>query len=274
MTGPINPATGQAQTTVIPGQPATFSGKSLHDLKMGLSDAIGSPVSGLQGAERGAAIDTQNAFLQWLENKVPAYGQARTTFAEKSQPINQMDIGQELYRRFVPALAEADVPFKTRADALAQALRNGDDLARNVTGLKSATMEGIMSPEQMATLRGVVSDSQMVKAAENAGRGVGSDTVQKLSMSHLASEAGIPNWAASMMRVPGGWMKRAGDVLYGSSDEAVRARLADILRNPAEAAQAMQAAGASPSKINEVLKKAAQAAALATPSSQQALTAE
>jgi hypothetical protein len=257
---------GRPIISSVAAQPSTYTGKALHDLKMGLSDAIGSPAQGMQGAERAAAVDTQNAFLQWLENKIPAYGTARQTYAEMSKPINQMQIGQELYNRFVPALADnAAVPFKSRADALAQALRNGDDLARNVTGMKGITMSGVMEPEQMSLLNGIVKDAQMKAAAESAGRGVGSDTVQKMAMSNLIAEAGLPSWIQNVARVPGGWLKTAGDVLYTKNDDTMRHILADVLKNPEKAATAMEKAGVSPSKLAEYLRAGAQAPVTALP---------
>ncbi|RYS11347.1 hypothetical protein DLS50_13995, partial [Staphylococcus pseudintermedius] len=131
----------------------------------------------MQGAERAAAIGTRNEFNQWLENQIPAYGLAKQTFADLSKLINQMDVGQELYKRFVPALADqGNLPFKTNAQSYAQALMNGDALSKNITGFKGATLEGVMTPEQMATLLGVAQDAEMKAAAEVGGKGVGSDT--------------------------------------------------------------------------------------------------
>lgn len=257
-------ASGSPITRTIPAAEAKYPGKALHDIKMGLDDAIGSPgTGGIQGEERRAAIATKEQYLKWLEGQIPEYGQAKQTYAEMSRPINQIDIGQELYNRFTPALADqGGLPFKSTAQAYANALRNGDDLARNVTGMDSVTLRGVMEPEQMRILEAVAKDSAVKAAAENIGRGAGSDTVQKIAMTNLAAEAGVPNWLASVARVPGGWAKRLGDVLYGSSDEQVRARLADILRNPQEAAAAMEAAGATPSQVAEMLKLGAQGVGL------------
>jgi hypothetical protein len=141
----------------------------------------------------------------------------------------------------------------------------GDDIARNVTGMNGTTLRGTMSPQQMGTLHSVAKDLQSMKIGENAGRGPGSDTVQKIAMSHIAAEAGIPNWLASVGRVPGGWVKRAGDVLYGNADDQVRMKLAELLANPAEAAGAMQTAGINPSQVAGYLKALGQAPALAVP---------
>lgn len=262
-------AQGNPITNTIPATPATYPGQSLHDLKMGLDDAIGTPgIGGMQGAERAAATGTKADYLKWLESKIPEYGQARQTYADMSRPINQMDIGQEFAKRLIPALyRDMDAPAQLNAVAFARALTDqGDDIARNVTGMKGASLNSIMEPQQMQALRGVAGDIQAVKAAENAGRGVGSDTVQKTAMSHIAAQAGVPNWMADVARVPGGWMKTAGNVLYGNSDRAVQQMMADLLKNPQEAARAMQAAGVQPSMIAELLSKGAQGAALsATP---------
>lgn len=268
---------GNLQKQTIPGAPATYSGKSLHDLKMGLDDAIGTPgIGGMQGAERGAALDTKAEFLKWLESKIPAYGQAKTTYADMSRPINQMDIGRELYNRFVPAIADqGGVPFKTGADAFSKALlRNGDQLAQTVTGLKNAKLASIMDPEQLALLQGVSKDAGTIAASMQAGKGSGSDTVQKIAMSNIAQEAGIPTWVGNMASVPGGWAKRIGDLLYGNADDQVRQRLAYLMTNPQEAAQAMNSAGATPSRIADLLKKGGQWGAMSLPPAMQALTAE
>lgn len=268
-------AQGNPLTNTIAATPATYGGQALHDLKMGLDSAIGSPIpgaGGMQGAQRDAAIGTKEQYLNWLESKIPAYADAKNKYAEMSKPISQMDIGSELYNRFIPALADTgSAPFKSRADALATALRNGDQVARNVTGLKGTSLESIMTPEQMSTLNGVVKDSAMRAAMDNAGRGAGSDTVQKISMSNIAAQAGIPNWLSTVAKVPGGWAKRAGDILYQSSDADIRNKLSGLLRDPQSAAAAMRAAGASSSQIAQALRASAQGVTLAAPATIDAL---
>lgn len=179
-----------------------------------------------------------------------------------------MDVGEELYKRFVPALADnGAVPFKSRADAYANALRNGDQLARSVTGMKGAKLENIMTPEQMASLQGVASDLGVLKGAESAGRGVGSDTVQKMAMSHLMNQAGVPNWMQSIGRVPGGWLRTLGDVLYTKNDDALRATLAEVFKDPQAAAHAMQMAKTDPTRFMQAMQTLGQGTALSLPAS-------
>lgn len=240
--------------------------EGLHYIKLALDDMANPGAGTSLGRNANAGIqDTISSLTRELEQVAPLYGNARSAFADMSRPVNQMDIGQELYNRFVPALADnADIPFKARADGYAQALRNGDQLAQNVTGMKGASLEKIMEPEQMQLLKGVVSDSQMIGAAQNAGRGVGSDTVQKMSMSNLISQSGLPSWISGFapLRPAGGWLKTAGDILYTKNDETMRHLLADVLKDPKRAVEAMERAGVPPSKYAEVLRMATQAGAV------------
>lgn len=241
--------------------------RALHDVKQSLDDMIGKATVEGRGGEVAALRNTQDQLLTTMEKLSPQYQQARKTYAQMSRPINQMDIGQEFTQRLIPSLyRDMPAPAQLNAASFSRALTDqGDDIARNVTGMKGAKLASLMEPDQMQALRGVLSDLQMVKAAENAGRGVGSDTVQKTAMSHIAAEAGIPNWMASVARVPGGMLKRVGDAVYGNSDEQVSMMLADLLKNPQQAAQAMSAAGVKPSAIAELLKRSAQGAALSVP---------
>jgi hypothetical protein len=237
--------------------------RDLHTVKMAMDALLKDPTKGLAGREASAIAATREKLLDILPEN---YQVARQAHIENMRPVNQQDIGQELYNRFVPALSDASTnPFRTRAQSLAQALREGDQLAKNVTGMKNAKLENIMTPEQMGALRGVVSDSAMRAAAQEAGKGVGSDTVQKMSMSNLINEAGLPSWISSIARVPGGYAKAAGNFLYGQSDEAMRNILADTLRDPQKAAEALRNAGVPPSKIAEILRVGAQGSAFAVP---------
>jgi hypothetical protein len=255
---------GDLTKRTLPSTPATYSGQTLHDIKMGIDKAITDGSQGIGNRVAGSQLTAKDAYLQWLESKIPEYGQARQTYADMSRPINQMDIGQEFAKRLIPGLyRDMPAPAQLNAQAFARALTDqGDDIARGATGMKGAKLDSVMEPQQMQALRGVSSDLQMMKAAENAGRGVGSDTVQKTAMSHIAAQAGIPNWMADVARVPGGWMKQAGGLLYGRSDDQVRQIMAEMLKNPQQAAQAMQAAGVNPSVMAELLSKGAQGAAL------------
>lgn len=264
----INAASKDAQRWAMErGEKPSYNGSlaALHDVKQSIDDMIGKATIEGRGGEVAALQGTKDLLLTTMEKLSEPYRTARETYAAMSRPINQMDIGKEFTSRLIPALyRDMDSPAQLNAASYARALFDqGDDIARSVTGMKGATLNKIMEPDQLQSLRGVAADLQRVKAAENSGRGVGSDTVQKTAVSHIAAQAGIPNWITDVARVPGGWLKTAGNVLYGNSDRAVQQMMADLLKNPQEAAKAMQAAGVQPSKLAELLKMGAQGTALA-----------
>ncbi len=247
--------------------------RDMHTIKMGMDALMQDPTIGIAGREKAAINATRNRFLDLFPE---SYQKARLSHIEMNRPVHQMDIGQELYNRFVPALADqGNAPFRMNAQSYANALRNGDDLAKNVTGMKNAKLEAIMTPEQMALLQGVAKDAEAKAASEVAGRGAGSDTVQKLAMSNLASEAGIPTFVQNLASVPGGWLKRGADVLYKSADDDIRKKLAFLLTNPQEAAAALQGAAPGPqSPLGKFLLQATQGATLAAPTAYTAIARE
>jgi hypothetical protein len=74
-----------------PGRPATVTGRGLQDLKMALDDMLSDPMAGIGKNEAGAVKAVRAQLIDWMEKANPAFKQARTTFAEKSTPINTMD---------------------------------------------------------------------------------------------------------------------------------------------------------------------------------------
>lgn len=245
-------------TQAVEQQPA-YLGSGLHDLKMGLDDAIGNPgLGGLQGAERSAAINTKKEFLKWVEQKIPAYGEARTQYSELSKPINQMDIGKALYEKFVPALADTGgEPFESTAKAYAKALRGGDDLAADVTGMQSAKLAEIMSPEQMTALQGVAQDSAS-QSASNIGGASNKDLLNNIVSSHIKDQVGgIPSAlikAGEFVSSPFRAGQSASKGIYSGPDEAINKLIVEFLRNPQEAAVHMRELGLPPSMLANGLR--------------------
>ena len=240
----------------------------LHYVKLAIDDMIQPKgQSSLGNNARAALVDMKERLMDEIETLSPVYGQARQVYQSMSQPINQMDIGQELYNRFVPALADnAEAAFRTNASSFANALRKGDELAQNVTGMKGAKLESIMSPEQMAILRGVGEDAQRMAMGNELGRGVNSITAEHLAMGNVIDKAGIPSIIQNMgSAVPiGPWAKAATNFLYKSADDEMRGLLAEALKDPKRAAEMMRQAGVPPAKIIEVLRSAGQAGMIGT----------
>jgi len=176
-------------------------------------------------------LTVKRALENQLSKVEPSFKAAEQNFAQLSQPINQMQIGQELLNRMQPALADFGALGSETAAKYAQALRNAEQTAKTATGFKGATLERTMTPEQMGTLNAVAQDLARKTNAQNLGRGPGSDTFQKLSMANMAQQVGMPiGLVESLGKVPaiGGYLTR----IYGEADTLMQQALAKALLDP------------------------------------------
>lgn len=237
--------------------------KDMHTIKMGMDALMGDPTLGIAGQEATAINRTRNALVEQFPE---SYQVARQAHIDLNRPVHQMDIGNELLNRYETALSRAsDVPLESRGNALAEALRGGDRLAKNVTGMKNAKLRSIMTPEQMGTYEGAISDLAKIKAGQTLGRDTGSNTMQNASMQHLAAEAGIPNWLGAVAQMPAGALKKLADFAYKGSDDAVRAQMAEVMADPKAAARLLQQPGPTRAKLAKMLRDASQSGMLALP---------
>lgn len=223
------------------GKPVALIGQGAHLIKKALDEAgeYGSTsYSGKAGAS--AAGKTNEAFQKWLEQSIPEYSAAKAAFAEKSVPINQMEIGQALLSKAQPALADFGALGRESGATYATALRNGDALAAKATGMSGARMENVLSPDQMGAVEGVAKDLARKANAQDLGRGVGSDTFQKLSMQNIASQSGMGPFTRGLLDLPG--VSRATAWAYRDTDQKMQDLLADALLDPQKAASLMEKA--------------------------------
>lgn len=155
--------------------------RALHDVKQSIDDAIAKATMEGRGGEVAALQDTKAQLLTVLEKLSPDYANARATYASMSRPINQMQIGETLKNKLLPATS-GDVPSSLNASMLARALLHPDQLAKSATGFKGATLEGILTPEQMAMVKGVNSDASHLSEMARLGAGNGSATARRLAV--------------------------------------------------------------------------------------------
>jgi hypothetical protein len=163
-----------------------IDGQTLQYLRMGLSDlADAGPAQGMGKFEANAVKGTLSDLNGWIGQKVPALQQADRMFAWGSRPINQADIAGQLRDKLVPALGDFGSVPRLNANSYANALRNGDDLAANVSGRSNATLEGSLNPQQMTTLRQIGEQLARRANAADLGRAAGSNTAQNLAGQNL-----------------------------------------------------------------------------------------
>jgi hypothetical protein len=175
----------------------------------------------------------------------PAYKQFLQTFAEKSKPINQMQIGQEIQKKATNAVGQVNL------NPLAAAM--SDKTAQRATGFKRATLEGTMTPEQMNTLNSVREDLVRQVQARNMAGTAGSDTVKKLAYSNLIDRAGVPTFLREFAptQTTGNLLARGADSIYGKANRDLQQKLADTLLDPQEAGRMMRQVG--PSRFSHLI---------------------
>lgn len=221
--------------------PASLTGRGAHYLKMALDDmANASPATGIGGNELRAVQGTLREYLGNVEQQLPSYGQARSTYAQMSRPLNQADVIEEIGAK------GANFRGDLTPAAYARALR--DETAQRATGQANATLAGTMEPGQLSTLNAIKDDLMRQDFAQTAGRGVGSDTVQKLAYSNMLNAAGVPSAVRNFgpAGIVGNVAQRAGQVVYKDANEKLAERLARALLDPKDAAALVESGMVTP----------------------------
>lgn len=223
------------------GKPVALIGEGAHLIKKALDEAAevgSSSYTGRFAAE--TAGNTNKLFQDWLQRSIPEYDAAKTTFAAMSKPINQMEIGRDLLNKVQPALADYGALGRETSASFARALRDADATAARATGFSGARMRDVLTPDQLALVEGVAKDLARKANAQDLGRGVGSDTFQKLSMQNIAEQSGMPRLVGGLLDMPG--VSRATAWAYRDTDAKMQSMLADALLDPQKAAALMELA--------------------------------
>jgi hypothetical protein len=214
--------------------------EGLHYIKLAIDSQLNKPVANTSlGSYSDAALKSTKARLMdaivGTENAPgisPMYGSAVKQYAEMSKPINQMQVGRSLMDTLVGEATKYGANPKQQAEAYFRALKNAPALIKKETGM-SMPLERIMTPEQMATLRKIGEDLARKVDAENLGRGVGSDTAQKLARGNIASNM--------MAEAAKGRLWRVGEFASNLANFRVGGELDKMLQNPETAQQGYNA---------------------------------
>lgn len=258
----VNQASKVAQRWAIErGEKPSANGslRALHDVKTALDDDITAAVQAGRGGEVEALRATQQKLLNVMEKLSPTYGEARATYAEMSKPINQLDVGQELYNRLFSATSDLGAERMT-PNAFANALRNADATAARATGFPSAKMADVMSPEQMQVINNVAKEIGSRARADDLLRSVGSNTMQNMTSQNALRAAlgptGLPEtvldkFASSALGQLVASPARAIGAISGAEKRATDI-LANALLDPQAAAALLQRVE-QPSLVNRAM---------------------
>lgn len=254
-----------AESGVELGDDTSIQG--LHYAKMALDDKIAESVRAGTNTLTHSLMGTKEMLSNVMDKLSPAYGEARRQFAAMSRPVNQMDVAGEIVNKSVNKLTGNLQP-----NAFANALT--DATAKRATGFNKASLNGTMDVDQLASLGAIKDDLARAVFAQNAGRGVGSDTVQKLAYSNMLDSSGLPNFVgrSAPLQTIAGVAGRFSDAAYGRANKELSERLAESLLDTSKTSGIIDAALRSIENSNAVSNAAstiapyAAGAAIAAPS--------
>jgi len=229
--------------------------QGLHWVKRALDDKINEATRSGSGDLARAYQSLQADFLDTLDKLSPTYQQARQQYAAMSGPINQGKVMEEIARRSTNLRGDITLGGLSRSAT--------DRTAQSVTGMPRATLANTLTPQQRATIDALRNDLLSMDFASTAGRGSGSDTVQKLAYTNMLQQVGVPtflqNFAPS--QVVGNISQRALGLAYGDANQRLASELADAMMNPQQASELMRIARGNP-QVQQMLANALRSSAV------------
>lgn len=166
------------------------------------------------GDELDSLKNAKTSLLDFMEKISPTYKTARQSYDRLSKPIDQLEN--------IAKLADKTISAETEKIYISQFSK----------GLKELKKSGVLSDRQITRLENIQKDLARTKFADTAGKGVGSDTVQKLAYSNLMNQTGLPISATN----------RLGKFVYGDVNEQLKDKLAETMLSPQETLRLMRLA--------------------------------
>lgn len=215
--------------------PKTNLTQFLHYVKISLDKQLSrTGDTALASTEKNAVQSLKKELTDWIGTKNPAYETARSEFAAASKPINQMEVGQYLEGKLVPAISD---DAKQRAAAYAQALRDAPGTIKRATGQpRFDSMGQMMDPTQLQTLRGVKADLErdaLTQALSQKGMAAARERIGQ-----AIPEAPPSGMFSPLISVARGAYNR----LSGNATDKILDDLAVRMQNPQQMARIMESA--------------------------------
>jgi hypothetical protein len=207
----------------------------IHNVKISLDKMLTKTgETALASTERAQVAKVKTQLVNWLESKAPEYGAARTTFAEKSKPINQMEVGQYLEGKLTAPLEGA----AERAGAFATAVRDAPGtLKRATTGeARYKELTDVLTPEQAGVVNAIRDDLNRVQTTKTQAQR-GASAAPRISQ--LASQIGdAPAVLNRVVTIANTIFNR----LQGQIDRKLAIEIATEMLDPKVAAAAIEKA--------------------------------
>ena len=237
-------------------QGATFANNPtlfIHNVKISLDKMLSrTGDTALARGERAQVMAVKDRLVSWLETKAPEYGQARTTFAAKSKPINQMEVGQYLEGKLTAPLGAGE----QRAGVFATAVRDAAGTIKRATTNEARfkALTDVLTPDQVRVVEAIRDD--LARAAETKIQAQkGTPVAPKVDQlaSAGANIARLPNLMNRVTALANDIMSRVA----GKLDSKLAIQLATEMLDPQAAAAAIEKAMAAEGRARTVGKVAA-----------------
>lgn len=213
----------------------------LHYAKMDLDTQI----ANAKGPAQAGILDTKHTLLGVMDDLSPAYAQARASFRVDSAPINRMQVGEALRQKYLSALQEAS-GTGSRPSMLLDALRrdDGDTIAAHATDFGGATLDNTLRPQDLEGLDAIRTQLGREAYAQNARRGVGSNTAEnQANQATMDSIGDIRSAVGDLGHLGVGVHNPLASLALGlrgaSVRQAAQSRLASVMADPAATLNAL-----------------------------------
>lgn len=241
MRGEIKPAetvksgvlgpTGEELTREIPATTAQLSGQALQDIKIALDEAVKPRANetAAQAAQRNAATGVRAQYMDWLEKNAPDLMNARKVFAEKSGPINVMEVGQVLKNALESPLDEG----ASRAGVFANAVRNAPGTIKKATGeARFERLSDVLETGDLQRVSRVLQDLRTSKEYKDLAK-AGRVEAEGLTGAQLPTPKGFLNRIATLSN-------RIIEAVEGRINRAAAIRIAEAAYDPQRMAKMIQ----------------------------------
>lgn len=198
-------------------------GGDLQAVKEGIDQVI----SKAEGPQLRAMMQLKKDYLKFMEGKSPEYIKANNIFADKSKPITQMAVAQRMLDALTGEAVKHGGEAKQASTQFLQAYRNAPLTARSVSGMKQP-VEQIFTPANLQTVRQIAREVAKHQDLQNLGRGVGSDTAQKLARANMLSEL----WGMVKPTKAGQALSMTGNVLSLGAMGRINNQIDALLQSP------------------------------------------
>lgn len=157
-------------------------GGDLQAVKQGIDQVI----SNAEGPQKRALMQLKTDYLKFMETKSPEYIKANSIFSDMSKPITEMSVAQRMVDTLTGEAYKHGGEAPLATTKFLQAYRNAPLTARSVSGMRQP-VEKIFTPENLKTVKQVAREVARHGDMERLGKGVGSDTAQKVARSNMLS---------------------------------------------------------------------------------------